>query len=168
VGNKRFMIGGLAAGVVVLAVLPAVADDQSYTAPFGVSSQCAGAPLVVTGDPDIDSNFASVTSPTAFGVGSACYQAPATAIGVTVDVTDNGAELPYQVAFQKADGYTSEIDADGNAVYHDGCGSQSFTIPAGFEGGYVYIFANAGEACPTSKTSTSGNIHTEWVFPPTA
>jgi len=166
VGNKRFIIGGLAAGVVALAVMPAVADDQSYTAPFGVSSQCADAPLVVTGEPDVDSNFSSVTSPTAFGVGSACYKAPATATGISVDVTDGGTELPYQVAFQKADGYTSETDADG-AVYHDGCTAQSFAIPAGFEGGYVYVFANAGAACPTSDTSTSGNIHTDWVYPPT-
>src|SRR3954451_22196676 len=88
VGNKRIIIGGLAAGVVAFALLPAVADDQSYTGPFGISFQCADAPLVVTGEPDVDSNFSSVTSPTAFGLGSACYQAPATATGITVDVSD--------------------------------------------------------------------------------
>ncbi|HET6818882.1 MAG TPA: hypothetical protein VFH66_16760 [Mycobacteriales bacterium] len=164
-GNKRFIIGGLAAGVVALAVMPAVAD--SYVGPTGVVSQCADAPLVVTGVSEVDSTFAAVTSPAAFGVGGECLKDPANAVSVTVDVKDSDGttELPYQVSFQKADGYTSETDASGNAVYHDGCGSQQFTIPAGFEGGYVYVFANAGQACPTSNTSTGGDITATWGYP---
>lgn len=164
-GKKRFIIGGLATGVVALAVVPAVAD--SYIGPAGVISQCANSPLVVTGVSEVDSNFTSVTSPTAFGVGGECLQAPAGAINVTVDVKDSDGttELPYQVSFQKSDGYTSETDADGNAVYHDGCGAQQLDIPAGFEGGYVYVFANAGAACDTSTTSTGGDIAATWGYP---
>jgi hypothetical protein len=165
VGKKRFVIGGLATGVVALTVLPAVAD--SYVGPFGVVSQCANAPLVVTGVSAVDSNFTSVTSPTAFGVGGECYADPTGAVSVTVDVKDGTTELPYQVSFQKADGITSETDASGNAVYHDGCSAQTFDIPAGFEGGYVYVFANAGAACPTSDTSTGGDISATFNFPAT-
>lgn len=164
-GKKRFIIGGLSAGALALAVVPAVAD--SYVGPTGVVSQCADAPLVVTGVPEVDSNFTSVTSPTAFGVGGECLQAPADAISITVDVKDSDGvtELPYEVSFQKPDGITSETDADGNAVYHDGCGAAPLDIPAGFEGGYVYVFANSGAACDASTTSTGGDITASWGYP---
>jgi hypothetical protein len=165
VGKKRLIIGGVAAGVVALAIGPAVAD--SYVGPAGLISQCANSPLIVTGDPDVDSNFTDVTSPTAFGVGGECLQAPAGAISITVDVKDSDGvtELPYQVSFQKPDGFTSETDADGNAVYHDGCGAQPLDIPSGFEGGYVYVFANSGAACDASTTSTGGDITATWGYP---
>jgi len=156
VGKKRFIIGGLAAGVVALAVVPAVADSQPWTGP-NVIAQCEGAPFLGTGDPTIDAAQASPTST------SGCFKAVAGAVAITVNVVDaGGANVPYNVSFQAPDGATTV----GDIV--DGCaGAQTITLPANT--GYVYVFiddpADATLTCGAPSTATSGSINLDWVFP---
>lgn len=155
-GKKRFFIGGLAAGAVALAVMPAVADQQPWTGP-NLIAQCEGAPVVGTGDPTIDSVQASPVST------SGCFKAAAGATAINVNVVDgSGANVPYNVSFQAPDGATSV----GDVV--DGCaGAQTIQLPAGT--GYVYVFiddpADATVTCGAPSTATSGTINLDWVYP---
>jgi hypothetical protein len=156
VGNKRFIIGGLAAGVVALAVMPAVADTQPWTGP-NLIAQCTGAPIVGTGDPTVDGAQASPISTTG------CFKAVAGATAINVNVVDgSGANVPYNVSFQAPDGATSV----GDIV--DGCaGAQTIALPPNT--GYVYVFiddpADATLTCGAASTATSGSINLNWVFP---
>ncbi|HET7310400.1 MAG TPA: hypothetical protein VFJ17_03655 [Mycobacteriales bacterium] len=155
-GKKRFIIGGLAAGAVALAVMPAMADSQPWTGP-NLIAQCQGAPIVGTGDPTIDGAQASPVST------SGCFKAAAGATAITVNVVDgSGANVPYNVSFQAPDGATSV----GDIV--DGCaGAQTISLPAGT--GYVYVFiddpADAAVTCGAPSTATSGTINLDWLYP---
>lgn len=164
-GKKRFIIGGLAAGVVALAVMPAVADTGTFTGP-GLIAQCAGTPLVATGEPDVDSQTSSITSPADFGAGGSCFTVAAGATGVNVTVTDDsGAAVPFNVQFQAPDGFSN------SATSGSGCGNADFTFPTDITTGYVYVFADqTGGECADSpvSTATSGTIDAAWDFPPPA
>lgn len=166
VATKRFAIGAVAAGMLVLGIAPAIADTQPFTGP-GLIAQCSGAPLLATGDPTADGALASVTSPADFGAGSACFKAPQGAIGVSVAVTDgSGTAVPYNVDYQAPDGQTN------SATTSDSCAAGTFQFPTDISSvGYIYVFADDPVTAQTSCGSTgalSGTITVTWLFPPVA
>jgi len=154
VGKKRLVIGAVALGAIAIAIAPAMADSQPFTGP-GASAQCAGAPLVATGVPQVDQNFSSVTSPTSFGIGGACFQVPTTATGVSVTVTDDsGQPVDFAVQYQAPDGFSNSTQVD------QGCGSGTYAFPADLaQTGYIYVFNNSGGGnCSGADAATSGTI----------